>query len=85
MVRPGDWRLEGRRRLSIAVPYGLSHNLVKLAHLPARLVLGRHVPSFLVPRRFEARFKPIRFADDKLIRTLDWKPRITFKQAIATP
>jgi len=40
------------------------------------------LPSLFVPCRFEARFKPLRFPNDKLRTVLGWKPPLDFEQAL---
>lgn len=48
--------------LRVPVPYGFGLAVVRALHAVARLLLGEHMrlPSVFVPRRFEARFKPVR-------------------------
>jgi nucleoside-diphosphate-sugar epimerase len=48
--------------LRVPVPYGLALAIVRAVHAVARLLLGERMrlPGVFVPRRFEARFKPVR-------------------------
>lgn len=57
---PTAWRHAGGR--GIPVPYALAFAAVRSVYALARVVLGPRLrlPSAFVPRRFEARFKPIR-------------------------
>jgi hypothetical protein len=41
------------------------------------------LPSLLVPCRFKARFKPLRYTNAKLKAAFEWSPRLTFAQAVA--
>jgi UDP-glucose 4-epimerase len=40
------------------------------------------LPSALVPARFEARFKPLRFPETELRQTLGWTPPVDFQTAL---
>jgi 2-alkyl-3-oxoalkanoate reductase len=71
--QPG-WRLP--------VPYWLSMCVVRLAFA----TVFRHaakVPSILIPRRFESRFKPLRFENRRLRETLGWRPPLDHKECLA--
>ena len=48
--------------LRVPVPYGLAFAVVRAVHALARILLGERMrlPSIFVPRRFEARFKPVK-------------------------
>jgi nucleoside-diphosphate-sugar epimerase len=57
----------------IPVPYNLGLHIAKLSSFVAtRFFSGRRLPSLLVPRRFEAQFKPLRFSRLKAKRVLHW-------------
>ncbi len=64
---------KGRR---VPVPYGLAISGVRLARWASKkLFRGKgKLPSILVPCRFEARFKPLRFDNKKLREVLGWAP-----------
>ena len=51
---------------------------------PGRLLFGPggKLPSILVPCRFEARFKPLRFSNEKLSRGLGWRPTLSYAEAL---
>lgn len=62
---PRTWRYVAQvdpGALRVPVPYGFALAVVRVVHALARLFLGEHarLPSVFVPRRFEARFKPVR-------------------------
>jgi UDP-glucose 4-epimerase len=65
-----------RRR--IAVPYALGLALAMLASAVARLLLGaeHRLPGILIPARHRARFRSLRFPNQKAVRTLGWKPGV---------
>jgi nucleoside-diphosphate-sugar epimerase len=66
----------GERGRTVPIPYGLAIGGVRLARwFSRRLFRGRgKLPSILVPERFEARFKPLRFDNRKLRDVLGWSP-----------
>jgi nucleoside-diphosphate-sugar epimerase len=74
-------RRSGGRGLRIPVPYGLALTASRLGHA----VLGKVVPKLpglLIPRRFEARFKPLRFSDRKAREVLGWQPPLDFAECL---
>jgi UDP-glucose 4-epimerase len=75
----------GQRSLRIAVPYRLAYGLTRLAEWASRLVFGptAKLPSILVPCRFEARFKPLRFSNRRLRERLDWSPGQSYDDSLA--
>ena len=75
----------GRKTRRIAVPYSLAFALTKLAEGVARMIFGptAKLPSVLVPCRFEARFKPLRFSNRKLLDQLGWAPRQSYETSLA--
>ena len=76
--------LRGVRSLRIPVPYTLAYGVTQLASLVSRLLFGPggKLPSLLVPCRFEARFKPLRFSNEKLSRGLGWRPMLSHAEAL---
>jgi nucleoside-diphosphate-sugar epimerase len=66
----------GERGLRVPIPYGLAYPGVRLARWASRrLFRGKgKLPGLLVPCRFEARFKPLRFPNRKLREVLGWAP-----------
>ena len=71
--RPG-WRLP--------VPYWLSIMMVRLAFATVFRTATK-VPSILIPRRLEARLKPLRFENRRLRETLGWTPPLDYQQCLA--
>lgn len=63
----------GAPGIRIPVPYSLAFALVRLAYAT---VLGRfpRLPNLLVPCRFEARLKPLRFGHRRARELLGWTP-----------
>lgn len=67
----------------VPVPYWAASLVTKLASGIARPVgIAGKLPSILQPRRFEARFKPVRCDISHLRRTLDWQPSLSYEQAL---
>jgi nucleoside-diphosphate-sugar epimerase len=66
----------GRKRLTVPIPFGPAFAGVRLVHgLLNGLLRGKKkLPGLLVPCRFEARFKPLRFSNRKLREVLGWNP-----------
>lgn len=70
----------------VPIPYFVGLGLAQLASMASRLLFGKRgkLPSLLVPRRFEAQFKPIRFSTRKLRKTLAWRPLLSFRDCLAS-
>jgi UDP-glucose 4-epimerase len=77
-------RGDGSPRLRVPVPYWLAITSTRLAQWTSRQIFrGKgKLPSILVPCRFEARFKPVRFVDQKLRTALEWNQPVTFDEAL---
>jgi UDP-glucose 4-epimerase len=83
------------RGFRIALPYGLALAGVRLARWSSRRIFqGKgKLPSLLVPCRFEARFKPLRFSNRKAHDVLGWRPpvssaerlRLTYEEPVSGP
>jgi nucleoside-diphosphate-sugar epimerase len=66
----------------VPVPYWAAIWMVRLAF--ATVFRGAtKVPSILIPRRFESRFKPLRFENRRLRETLGWTPPFDYQQCVA--
>ena len=52
--------------------------------MTSRVLFGEKgkLPSLLVPRRFEAQFKPVRFSTRKLKTKLAWTPPLDFDRCL---
>jgi nucleoside-diphosphate-sugar epimerase len=70
--QPG-WRLP--------VPYSLAIWVVRLASATV-FMSATKVPSILIPRRFEARLKPLRFENRRLREALGWTPPLDYQQCL---
>ena len=62
----------------VAVPYALGLGLAFVARALARLLLGpeSRLPGVLIPERYRARFRSLRFPNQKAISVLGWKPGV---------
>ena len=69
-------RETGKKERRLPIPYGVAMTGVRLARWTSKLLFrGKgKLPSILVPCRFEARFKPLRFDNRKLRDLLGWSP-----------
>jgi nucleoside-diphosphate-sugar epimerase len=67
----------------VPVPYALAFAAVRLVYRVARAVLGDQLtlPSIFVPRRFEARFRPVRAGGEDARRVLGWRPPLSYEEA----
>jgi UDP-glucose 4-epimerase len=76
-----EWRPDAIR---VPVPYALGLAIARLAQAVSRALFrsGGRLPSVLVPRRFEARFRPLRHTADAAGRVLGWEPRVEFDEAL---
>lgn len=76
-------RHAGERLVRVVVPYPVAFGLVRVAHRTARAVLGPapRLPGLLVPRRFEARFKPLRYRADRAMALTGSRPVVPFERA----
>jgi UDP-glucose 4-epimerase len=70
----------GRR---IYVPYWFGLALATVASWIGRLIFGvtAKLPGLLVPIRYRARFRPLRFTSQKVQTRLGWRPRWSFADA----
>lgn len=76
-------RAMGINKVRVWIPYTPAYWFTRLAQFSSKLIFrGKgKLPSILVPGRFEARFKPVTFPNDRLRTTLDWRPRINLDEA----
>lgn len=72
----GELIRNGVVRRRIAFPYVAGLAVAMLASAVARLLLGpdARLPGILIPERHRARFRSLRFPNQKAIRMLGWKP-----------
>jgi nucleoside-diphosphate-sugar epimerase len=73
-------RGSGKGGFRVPVPYLVCLLIVHAAHRTSKLIFrGKgKLPSLLVPCRFTARFKPLRYPADFVHKTLGWSPRLSF-------
>jgi UDP-glucose 4-epimerase len=72
-----------RRTMRVYVPYACGLGAAYLATGISKLLFrqGGKLPSLLVPSRYRARFKPLRFSNRKLRETLAWEPPFGWQEA----
>jgi UDP-glucose 4-epimerase len=77
-------RRTGRRGLRLPIPYGLALAGVHIAQgISKGIFRGKgKLPSLLVPCRFEARFKPLRFSNRKAREVLGWQPPLDLAECL---
>ena len=77
-------RRSGEAGLRVPVPYAMGMAMARVAQWASRLAFrGKgKLPSILVPRRFEARFKPLNFPNDKARKLLGWSPPLDAEQCL---
>lgn len=70
-------------RARVAVPYPLARGTSRLAKVVSRSLFcaGGRLPSVLEPRKFEARFRPLRFPNERAKVALGWSPRVSWPEA----
>jgi len=70
--------------LLVPLPYGFGLGIAQLASFASRALFGKkgRLPSLLVPRRFEAQFKPVRFSNRKARQVLNWQPLASFNECL---
>ena len=81
----GDYlRHSGTRGVRVPVPYFLAKVGTHLAQAVSKLLFrGKgKLPSLLVPRRFEARFKPLRYSNLEARRRLGWQPAQSYEECL---
>jgi nucleoside-diphosphate-sugar epimerase len=83
-VRTWSYAGDVQTALPVPVPYRLAFAVVRAVHAVARALLGPRirVPSIFVPRRFEARFKPLRTTTGEAERVLGWRPPLSYDEAL---
>lgn len=77
-------RRTGESGLRIPIPYRLGYAMAQFASATSRWNLRgkRKFPSLLIPSRFEARFKPLRFSNAKARRELGWRPPFSYEACL---
>jgi nucleoside-diphosphate-sugar epimerase len=74
----------GAKMLRLPIPYFAARAVTLVFGGIQRVVSPRKriLPSILVPRRFEARFKPVRYDGSKAQTLLKWSPRYTLAEGL---
>jgi UDP-glucose 4-epimerase len=77
-------RRSGRPGVRVLVPYRLGRAAACGAKAVSRCLFGGRgkLPSLLTLQLFEARFKPLRFPNDKLVRILEMKAPWSFAECV---
>jgi UDP-glucose 4-epimerase len=75
-------RRTGRSAIMLPIPYWLGLALAHVGSSTSRVLFGKRgkLPSLLVPRRFQAQFKPLRFSNQKARNVLQWKSIRSFEE-----
>jgi UDP-glucose 4-epimerase len=78
-------RATGLRGRRLSVPYPVARRAVGLIDASARALLGpkARLPGAFRPAKFEARFKPLEFANERLRERVGWAPPIPYAEALA--
>ena len=68
----------------VPVPYLAGLAIARMARSVAERLFrhGGRLPSVLMPRRYEARFRPLRHSAEAARRTLGWTPRVSFEEGL---
>lgn len=71
-------------KLIVPVPYVAGLALVKVIDFFSGWILGptRRVPSFFIPKRFSAQFKPLHLTSTQLRTVTGWVPPRTFEECL---
>ena len=77
-------RLSRQAGLRIPIPYALGFGTARLAQATSRWIFrGKgKLPGVLVPCRFQARFKPLRFPSERARRELGWRPPFSYQACL---
>ena len=72
------------RGLRVPLPYGVGLAVARLAQATSRWIFDGKgkLPGVLVPCRFEARFKPLRFSTTRAERELGWTPPLSYEECL---
>jgi UDP-glucose 4-epimerase len=73
-----------RTAIPLPVPYRVGLLIARAASWVSLKLTGDDgkLPTILNPLRFEWQFKPLRFSNHKLKRTLGWRPRLGFDDCL---
>ncbi|HUN74841.1 MAG TPA: NAD(P)-dependent oxidoreductase [Steroidobacteraceae bacterium] len=71
----------GERGTRVPVPYFVAFNIVRLAFATI-LKRNEKLPGLLIPCRFEARMKPLRFTNHRAQELLGWHPPYSYAECL---
>jgi nucleoside-diphosphate-sugar epimerase len=73
-----------KRGIRVPIPYIVCLLLTHIAHRTSKFIFhGKgKLPSLLVPIRFQARFKPLRYSNKRVREVLGWIPRLSLRECI---
>jgi 2-alkyl-3-oxoalkanoate reductase len=74
-------RLSGGGGVRVPVSYALTSATIKLLYASV-LKRRERLPSLLIPRRFEARLKPLQFTNQRVHEVLGWQPPLTYSECM---
>jgi nucleoside-diphosphate-sugar epimerase len=74
-------RGSGQTGWRVPVPYWLASIVVRLGYA-AVFKRTTKAPSIVIPRKFETRFKPLRYDNRRLRETLGWAPPLDYQQCL---
>jgi UDP-glucose 4-epimerase len=72
----------GERGLRVPLPYHAVYAAVRLAY-GRFFAREARLPHILVPCRFEARLKPLRFSSERARQVLGWRPPLALEECLA--
>jgi nucleoside-diphosphate-sugar epimerase len=74
----------GRKARQIPVPYAIAYGITRLAERVSKWLFNGKgkLPSILIPCRFEARFKPLRYSNRKLAEQIGWTPPLSYEECL---
>jgi nucleoside-diphosphate-sugar epimerase len=78
----GDYlRHTGKAELRMPIPYAFAYGIVKMA-FETIFKRNEKLPSLLVPCRFEARLKPLRYTNHRAQELLGWRPPYDYAECL---
>jgi 2-alkyl-3-oxoalkanoate reductase len=74
-------KFSGERGIRVSVPYTPTSVAIKILYAGGLNRLGR-LPSLLIPRRFEARLKPLAFSNRRVHEQLGWQAPLCYSDCM---
>jgi nucleoside-diphosphate-sugar epimerase len=72
----------GRHGFVLPAPFGPSVSTLGLLQRLTPAGVARRLPSFLAPRRFEARYKPVQIEGRRLRENVGWQPLFSYSECL---